>query len=199
VTAGLVASSPTTMRSGCAVELRVAERRDHEHTRALDLPSEDADRVERRLVGPVDVLEDDDQRPRRCAVEKRGDDLVGAAVRELGQGRERMRREQRLALARPDLGVRLLVAEAPDDRCLPDTRLAGKEHEAAAPIDRLRQQGRKPVEELLPFEEGLGDRNTHQCMVARPRLRFKPGYDRRSERRSERGDRREQHGARAAD
>ena len=100
----LAQDEPQRMR---AVELVVAVGRDHERLCVADPPAEDTQDVERRLVGPVHVLDDDDQRRAVVGPEERRRDVVGPAsgpdrlgqsrrcrVRKLEEWPERPRRQQ---------------------------------------------------------------------------------------------------------
>ena len=109
----------------------------HQHrARALHAPAEELEQVERRLVGPVAVLEHDQRRrPVLELVERRAEDRVAAGLgvdggeqlalglaRDVVQRRERPRREQGIAGApqharRDALLAGELLQAAPSCRC----------------------------------------------------------------------------------
>ena len=61
-TAGDVARSPTTTRSGCCRPTSSSRYvADHQRARRFDPPSDKPERVECRLVGPVEVIDEEDQ------------------------------------------------------------------------------------------------------------------------------------------
>src|SRR3954447_5355100 len=155
-----------------AVELVVAVGRDHESWDGRDPAAQQAQHVERRRVGPVEILEHEERghapdelvadrggdlmRPHATA----GDELVELAAHGLGdleQGAERSRREQGVAPAPEHPGTRVvLVAELPHEGGLADARLAADEDEPAAAggTDRredLVQRGelRRALEQLV--------------------------------------------------
>ena len=64
-----------------ALDLVVAIRRDHERTGRVDAAAEDPEHVESRLVGPVQVLEDEDAGSAQLVEERRGDARLGSAER----------------------------------------------------------------------------------------------------------------------
>ena len=133
------------------LELVVAVARDQQRRHARDPPRQQAQHVERRLVGPVRVLEHDDRRvaPGELA-EHRGGHRVGRRARghevlelaagdraDVHQRAERRGREECVAVAPQDarvLGVPL--AEVAQQRRLADARLAGHEHQPAARLQR---------------------------------------------------------------
>jgi hypothetical protein len=129
---------------------------DDEHWGRLDPASEHPEHVESGLVRPVQILEHDD---RRAALSQDAHELgedeerPGATLHERGQlaprllrqvreGTQRTRREERLAAAPEDLGgVAVAVAERADERRLADTGLAAHEHEAPrTSLGRVQQQ-----------------------------------------------------------
>ncbi len=100
-----------------AVELVVAVGREYERRRTAHPPAEHTHDVERRLVGPVDVLQDEHERPPTVTrAEERGSDRVrttsvdrlGDRARCLGgdleDRPERRRREEGVAGAPEDRG-----------------------------------------------------------------------------------------------
>ena len=127
-----------------AVELVVAVAGENESGSTLDPASEQLQDVERGLVRPVQVLDDQDRRrPRPQLAHERRRDLVrsGAALDQLleltagdlsdvEQRPERTRREQRVAGARQDpRRPAVLLAKPSQQRCLPDSGLASHEHQ----------------------------------------------------------------------
>ncbi len=129
------------------LELVVAVGRDDEGGLRVHLARDEAQDVERRRVGPVQVLEHEDRgRAAPQLVEQGGRDLVGprGARRDLGelapdllgdveQRAERARREQRVA--RPPQDARrapMLVGEEAHERRLAGARLARDERQAPA-------------------------------------------------------------------
>jgi hypothetical protein len=128
-----------------AVELVVAVRRDDEDGKRPDSSPEQPEDIERRLVGPVQILEDEHRAPGLQLLAEScehlvgegsgGDKLLEAATGicgHVGEWPERAWREQRVTCAREDSGVRSSRAERADERGLADTRLAGDEDEPAA-------------------------------------------------------------------
>jgi predicted nucleotidyltransferase len=129
-----------------AVDLVVAVAGENERGDRLEPSRQQPEDVERRLVGPVDVLEDEDRRRRgRQLAGERGrhlvwpraglDEALELAARPLGdleQRPERSRSEEGIAGAPEDSRrVAVLVAEAPQQRRLPTAGLAADEHQAA--------------------------------------------------------------------
>jgi hypothetical protein len=127
-------------------DLVVAVRRDDERTRAADPPHEEAQHVQRAVVGPLQVVDDENGGPGRECVEDRREHLVRegpgsehlrnpAAQLDGGvvQRAERPRRPQWIAGAPGDGGVAAVEAvdEGPHQRRLADARLAADQHERA--------------------------------------------------------------------
>ena len=152
-----------------ALELVVAvgDRDERRHRR--DPACEQAEQVERRLVGPVQVLEHDDRwRAPPQLVEQRGQHVArpGAALDEVGQlaaclggdveqRPERPRRVQRLARAREHADGKV-GAERVEERRLADPGLSGDEHEPpATALGHSREGARERVELVRPFEQLL--------------------------------------------
>jgi hypothetical protein len=152
-----------------AFELVVPVAGEGECRDGLDPAAEQPQDVERCLVGPVHVLDDED---RRCPASKLArkrcghfvrpgvtpNVLLELAARELGnfeKGTERTRREERFA-APPQNSHRavLVVAEAPQKCRLADARLSSDEHDPSA---SFRSDGREAVVEhgelARPFEQ----------------------------------------------
>ena len=172
------------------VDLVVPVRRDHEPSRVVDAPAEHPQRVQRRLVGPVDVLEDDNRGLGELVEEGAGDPTgVGSRGEQLGQSalrprrdvRERAeRRRRREVLARSlQHARRRLRDERAHERGLPDACLAAEEDEPATTCCLRGERG----QQLLPFEQ-----RRHPPMFPCRAPRFKPrrcpyagtrAYDRR--------------------
>ena len=151
-----------------AVELVVAVAGDEQRRDGRDAAAEQAQHVERRLVGPVHVLEHDDRRlaAGQLAQQRRGDRVGGGAVgdglRELaagdrgdvGQRSERGQREERVAVAPEDpRRLRPALAEAAQEHGLADAGLARHEHEPAARAARRLEGGVEHVELRCALEE----------------------------------------------
>ena len=131
-----------------AIEL-VAVAHEDEGGNTFHLAPEQANHVEGRLVGPVDIFEHEHARrmPAKLAHEG-GRDLVGlrsavderlhlapARLRDLDQRPERTRREQRVAGTPKDPSrAPALVAEAPQERRLPNPGFPRDEHEPATSL-----------------------------------------------------------------
>ena len=138
-----------------AVELVVAVGGDHEQRELPDPARQQPQRVERRLVRPVDVLEDDDRRLTGCdQPEQRPDDLGGPAIErrlqligllgDVEERPERPGREEGVAAAPQHARSAGRVAEATDGDGLADPGLARDEHEAPAARARLVQPFAQP-------------------------------------------------------
>jgi hypothetical protein len=151
----------------CRLQLVVAKRGQHERSRPLDAAAEQAKDVERRLVGPVQVFQHQHARPSPELVDQDPEHLVRPGVvpdqvgeraaglgSDVGEGRERPRSEERVARAFEDTSSPGRVgAEAPDERGLPDTRLAGDQHQPAVAAFDLLEGVSQGLEERLPLEE----------------------------------------------
>ena len=133
----------------------------------VDAATEQLQDVERRLVGPVQVLQDDDRRARASArVSATATSLadaprsvssassppdVGGDVEERA---ERPRREQRLARPGQQRDRVLPLAEAADDRGLAHARFAGEQHQLPRPASTyLGEPGVERREMVVPLEE----------------------------------------------
>ena len=139
--------------------LVVPVRRDRRAPDAFDPAADHAQRVERRLVGPVHVLEDDDRRAVQLGEDGPGG-VAGVRSRErvgepapglVGDVDERAEWARRgEVLARPceDPCIRAR-AERADEAGLADTRLPADEHEAPALAPGVFQER----EQLLPLEQ----------------------------------------------
>ena len=166
-----------------AVELVVAVGREYERRRAAHPPAEHTHDVERRLVGPVDVLQDEHERPPTVTrAEERGSDRVrttsvdrlGDRARCLGgdleDRPERRRREEGVAGAPEDRGgFAELVGEPPHQRGLADPGLPAHEDEAALPLPRLRECLMERRKGLASLHE-LGARRRGDCHPPMVRL-----------------------------
>ena len=162
--------SPSTRRSGWRAPSSVVAIGHHEQGRQLlDAPAEELHEVERRLVGPVQVLHDHHGRaglvPER--VEDRGED---GRARDLGveQGAQRSRQrlgdvpqrsqrprgEQGIARAPQHAGrVTVELGEALHERGLADARLAADQHHAPVPPAHLAESGAEGREHGLTLEK----------------------------------------------
>ena len=159
------------------VELVVAEGRDDERWKRLDPTPDDPQDVERRLVGPVQVLNDDDGGggPPELA-HQRGGELVRPdaarrsslelAARRLGDVEERPKRtrcEERVARAPQNTHRTLVVAEPSRECRLSHPGLSSHEHEPAV---SGRNDGSKRVRkrrELIGALEQLADALRPRC------------------------------------
>jgi hypothetical protein len=129
-----------------ALELVVAIRPDHERLECADTPSEHPQRVKRRLVGPVQILQHDQmraaqRRAERCQqVRRRRTGLRQVRHRPAKSGRdveqwsERPRREQRLTRALEHRHRPLLRLQLANERRLTHPGLTAHEHQPAAPL-----------------------------------------------------------------
>ena len=87
-------------------------------------------------------------------VPDQGGERPAGLGRDVGEGRERPRGEERVARAFENTGSPGRVgAEAPDERGLPDARLAGDEHEPAVAAFDVLEGLPQGLEERLPLEE----------------------------------------------
>ena len=139
------------------LELVVAIGGDDQRRRRVHLAREESQDVEGRLVGPVQVLEDEHgRRAARELAQQGGRDLVrvrptrghacqlaAGVLGDVEQRTQGARREQRVA--RPPQDPRRLpvaVREAAHERRLPGAGLAGHEHHAPArrPADRVQRR-----------------------------------------------------------
>ncbi len=158
----------------------VPVRRQDEHRRPADLPRQQPERVERGLVRPVDVLEDDDRRRTGSdGPEQRSDHLGRAAVeclaqisvRALGDIEERPERpgrEEGVAAAPEHAHAETPVAKVADRGRLAHACLAGDQHEATSSGPRLVETHPQAGQHLLAFEQAdAGSRRsyTHALIV----------------------------------
>jgi hypothetical protein len=128
-----------------ALQRVVAVRRDHQRRHPLHPPAEQLHDVQRRLVGPVEILQDDHGRlPDRAA--QRPEDLAGGCaplghlgqlaahfVGDVDQRSERSRREERLARPGQHAAGPLPLAERTHERRLADPSLAAEHDHLPAP------------------------------------------------------------------
>jgi hypothetical protein len=148
-----------------AVELIVAVGGDHKRRQRLDPARQQPHDVERRLVGPVQILEHDDrgsaqlgrQRGREVTRRRAVRDQLGELAAHVDERAERPRRVERVA--RAPQHPRAVLAERAHARGLADPGLARHEHEApaAARLD-VSVAGRQQVE----FRRTLQQRHSHR-------------------------------------
>ena len=150
---------------------------DHERAELLDASPEHAEDVERRLVGPVHVLEHDDRRGARAQLVQERDDhaLRGVAdecrIRPVGRRRPARcrravradeacaaRRTRRRAPARP----RRVGAERANEGALPDPRIARDEDEPPLTAPSRRERVLERGERRIPLEK-VGSRTPFRC------------------------------------
>ena len=170
-----------------AVHAVMAVARDDDRGDRLDAPHQQPQRIERRLVGPVDVLEYEHAWPARPQLpaqgrrnlvghDAAGDDFLELAARVLGDREQRpqgTRGEQRVATApQHACPVAHIRPELPEQRALADACIAADEHEAAgrASHDRVqasRQRGALPVtlQELARRVRCPGRRRQHHAAI----------------------------------
>ncbi len=127
-----------------AVDLIAAIRGDQERGERVDPAGDDPENVQRRLVGPVNVLEDDDRdlalellhERRRKLVRPRGGgcdslELAAGHAGDVEKGAQRARGEQRVAGAPEETPLVLRGAEPANERGLADPGLPPDEDEPA--------------------------------------------------------------------
>ena len=187
------------------IELVVAVRRDHERVHRLDAAAEQPKDVERCLVRPVHVLDDDDRGlpGAQLVAERRKDGLrLLAPLDDVREGRAALERDvherpQRTrcvqTVARPpqDAGrVGTVAAELLNERRLADARLAGDEREPARALADVIERGGERLQLRGALEQILFRSDRHwsescarlsRCASFRPRA----GLPRRSPARSE--------------
>ena len=158
----------------CAVKL-VSVGGDEQRRETLDAPPEQPQNIECRLVGPMNILEHDNRRRPparlvhqhsrnvgrpRAAVERAGE-LAACELRDVEQRSERTRREERVAASPQDTGRAAgRFTEPPQQRRLPDARLAADEHEAPARTTPHRPQALLEHRELAAAFQQLA-RSVH--------------------------------------
>jgi hypothetical protein len=149
--------------------LAVAERQHEERRQRGDAAAEDGDRVERRVVGPVNVLDHEDGRPRRQLELRQQKRLDLVRRRAPGEGLSERRRDaadevadrperprDREVVARPEQGARVepeVGHEPRDERRLADAGLARDEDDAARPARGRGAGVGERGECVVPFEE----------------------------------------------
>jgi hypothetical protein len=145
----------------------VPERGDQQQRQAAQPPAEEAQQVQRRLVGPVHVLDDDPQpgtggqlpqqgREQRVAMHAgghRGAQLTAQAVGEVEQRPERARGEQAVARTPGPLRVGQLGLELLEQRRLADAGLTRDQHQPTLTGARRLGVLRQRREERSPFEQ----------------------------------------------
>ena len=170
------------------VELVLAIRDHDERPDGLGPPRDQTDDVQRRLVGPVHVLDHHDRGPdgahfleqrqedrmRLLALVHRGGERTLQGCRHVDQGPERPRRPERVAGPPQHARTRIpRLAESAHQGALADARLARDEHEPAAPdgdvVEALLQrfQERRALEETALGTRVFGNR-THGGHRATP-------------------------------
>ena len=128
-----------------AVDLIAAIGGDQESGEHVDPAGDDPEDVQRRLVGPVNILEDDDGdialellhqrrrqlvRPRRSGCDSL--ELAAGHAGDVEEGAQRTRREQRVAGAPEETPLVLRAAEPANERGLAHSGLPADEGEPAA-------------------------------------------------------------------
>ena len=161
------------------IELVVPVGREHEQRRLPQLAREQPQHVERRLVRPVHVLDNDDRRRARPRQpEERGDhrgralidrglELAAGLLGDIEERPQRPRREQRVTAA-PQHARRTarLRAECTNSRRLAHPGLPGDEHEPAAPRGGLSQRVAQVAENRIPLQEpGSFRRSSHHHLI----------------------------------
>jgi len=149
-----------------ACHLLLAESADEEERKLTQPASDDVQEVERRVVGPVQVLEHDD-RPRLAAPqdgEKRLENTIpiafiesrperpGGPRSDVRQGGERPSGHDAVAGSPERLVPCSLTAEGVDESRLADACLARDEKQAPVPLSGAQVLGH-PVEQGLAFQE----------------------------------------------
>ena len=116
-------------------QLVVAVGRDDQRFRTLEPPAEVEEEVERRLVCPVDVLQNDEGRSSCELVERCGEDLARLPLRAQAQvveRRERLGREEPVAARPQDADIIDPRGELAEERRLPDPGFAAHDDEPSA-------------------------------------------------------------------
>ena len=139
---------------------RLGPARHHEAAAgAREASSQERDEVERRVVGPVHVLDDEDRPRAGQLVEDRGQQRLARPVglervgqrtagvaRHVAKRAERARRDERVARAPQDAARSDLLADRRDQRGLADPGLAADDHDA-------------------PLRAGCVDRRSQECLL----------------------------------
>ena len=159
--------------SGCKVTEERAERRptgrlffaerdQQQAVRRLDAPPDEPEGIQRRIVGPMRILDDHQGRCRHQLVEERPEQLDAARLGSEDRGDRRhvvkrgqcLRCDQRLATAPQHTPRRwLLIHERPGDAGFPDARLAAQQHHGPGPEPRFGEPRIEVGEELRAFDE----------------------------------------------
>jgi hypothetical protein len=154
---------------GLRRDLIGAAGQDQQDTAALEPAAEELHQIERRLVGPVDVLDDQQRRlaplaelvqqagkqrrARRFAFEL-GQELAPQLARDVIERAERRRREQGIAMALENAQAgRLRPHEPFDEGGLADAGLAAHQGDAAFAGARTVQGCRQHLHGLVAFEQ----------------------------------------------
>jgi hypothetical protein len=151
------------------IELVVAVRRNEQRGHPLDPANEQPNDVERCLIGPMEILDDEHawqlsellgqrlvQLVRSHLTPNELGERAACLVRDLSQRRERARREERIACPLENSHASSnAVDERSDQRALANTRLASDEHSASAPGCSDCEGFVQRRERLLALEEHL--------------------------------------------
>ena len=136
-------------------KLIVAIARQHQDAKRVDPAAKQSEDIERRLIRPMKVLDNEHRRRTVChLLGERGNHLVRKTaavhkllepstreVRDINKRAERSRGEQPLTRAPQDPGWRrLLLAEPPHERGLPNASLTPDEHKPTLPPAYHRRQ-----------------------------------------------------------
>ena len=161
----------------CAVELVVTVSEDHEHAHRVHPTAEHSDHVERRLVRPVEILEDEHRLAALELLSQRVehfvgttptlDDVVERPVRlacDVGEGVQGSWCEQRVAMSLEDARR---MPEARGERAhegrLSDPGLARDEHEPSRARSRLRVSATEGRECVLSLKEAARRSESLRC------------------------------------
>jgi hypothetical protein len=152
-----------------ACDLLIALRADEENGEVAKAATDNTQHVECRIVGPMQVLEDNDPRcgarlPQQCKERLENSITVSGVERFLQRaihlGRdvcergERASRQDRVARTPQDPHVNgPTLAEGIHYSRLADARFTGDKHKASSPLLAFDQQVRELVEKALPFQE----------------------------------------------
>ncbi len=148
----------------------VAERQDDEAPQATNAAGDEAQEVQRRLVGPVHVLDEEHRQMWAVEeVEQRGELLGARGAGATGRGERAtdlrgdvehrtQRTGRELAVACPDepLGVGELELQRVDERRLADAGLTGDEHQPTRPGPGRGRRIEQRLPRLLPLDEPHG-------------------------------------------
>jgi hypothetical protein len=164
------------------LELVVTVGHEHERRGHLDPAAEQAEHVEGRLVGPVQVFEHEHGRPRAELVEQGGYYLVRAGapgdearerlpglLRDIRERTERPRGEKCVTRAGEHTYVSAQVrTKAPHEGGLADPGLTGEHDEPPASLLHLCQRCSEGVEKVVALEQPGGRNRAHRCIVRHP-------------------------------